>query len=408
MASSVFAQTDSTNEFHIKNKILINKIDTSKERDIADVIHSFSKKKQNDSTRRDTDVKKYHLSFVPAVGYTLQTGFAGIVSENLAYRVDRNPATKLSSITTSFTYSQYHQSIVPLQADIWTKGNKYNIVSDNRFIQYPSDIYGLGGKTDPSVDITVDFSGLKLHETILKTIAKDFYLGAGIYFDKFWNIKGEAVDSLSNRRVNRILGKTEVASGLAFKALYDNRLNQLNPTIGTYANIVFRPSFTFMGSQTNWQSLLLDLREYFTFPKSSHNVIAIWNIEWLTTGGKPPYLILPSTGWDDQYNTGRGYIQGRFRGNNMYYVESEYRFRISRNGLIGGVVFANAEKFTGNFSSPFNSIRHSVPIETSIAPGAGVGLRLKLNKFSGANLCVDYGFGENGSRGFFVNLGEVF
>jgi len=254
----------------------------------------------------------------------------------------------------------------------------------------------------------VDFSGLKLHETILKTIAKDFYLGAGIYFDKFWDIKGEADDSTSNRRVNRILGNKEVASGLAFKVLYDNRLNQLNAPKGTYANIVYRPNFTFMGSQTTWQSLLLDLRKYFTFPKNSHNVVAIWSMDWLTTGGKPPYLLLPSTGWDDQYNTGRGYIQGRFRGNNMYYLESEYRFRISSNGLVGGVVFANAEKFTGDFSSPFNSLRRTVRTETSIEPGAGLGLRMKLNKFSGANLCVDYGFGENGSRGFFVNLGEVF
>jgi hypothetical protein len=36
----------------------------------------------------------------------------------------------------------------------------------------------------------------------------------------------------------------------------------------------------------------------------------------------------------------------------------------------------------------------------------GVGLR--LNKFSYANLCVDYGIGTEGSKGIFVNLGEVF
>ena len=393
------AQTDSLYNFHKKEKVEFNKFDSSKERDLADVIHSLSKKKHTDTTRRDEDVKKYHLSFVPAVGYTLQTGFAGIVSENLAYRVDKSPDTKLSSITTSFTYSQYNQSIVPLQADIWTKGNKYNIVSDNRFIQYPSDIYGLGGKTDPNKGVTIDFSGLKLHETILKTVTKDLYIGAGIYYDQFWNIA--AIDSLKKRtalRFNNTVGYKEIANGLAFKVLYDDRLNQLNPNNGWYANLVFRPNFKFMGSQSNWQSVLLDIRKYITFPGNSKNVLALWSMDWLTASGHPPYLLLPSTGWDDQYNTGRGYIQGRFRGNNMYYLEGEYRFRISSNGLLGGVVFANAEKFSGEISQQFNSI----------APGAGVGLRLKLNKFSGANLCVDYGFGENGSRGFFVNLGEVF
>ena len=397
--SVAISQTDTINQLNKYTHKQPIEYDSTKERDIKDIVNGISKKKYTDSSYQVKANKKYQFSFVPAVGYTLQTGFAGIVSENLAYRVDKNPNTKLSSITTSFTYSQYHQSIIPLQADIWTKGNKYNIVSDNRFIQYPSDIYGLGGRTDPNKGVTINFSGLKLHETILKNVSKDLFLGIGIYYDQFWNI--QAIDTLKKRaalRFNNTVGYKEIADGLAFKVLYDNRLNQLNPNNGWYANAVFRPNFMFMGSQTNWQSLLLDVRKYIPFPASSKNVLAFWSMDWLTVSGKPPYLLLPSTGWDDQYNTGRGYIQGRFRGDNMYYLESEYRFRISRNGLLGGVVFANAEKFSGEISKQFNSI----------APGAGVGLRLKLNKFSGANLCVDYGIGENGSKGFFVNLGEVF
>jgi hypothetical protein len=106
----------------------------------------------------------------------------------------------------------------------------------------------------------------------------------------------------------------------------------------------------------------------------------------------------PATGWDDQYNTGRGYIQSRFRGNNMSYLETEYRFGISKNGLVGGILFVNAEKFSDELSATYKSI----------LPGYGLGLRLKLNKYSKTNICLDYGFGNNSSQGFFVNLGEVF
>jgi len=373
--------------------------DSSKLLDLGDIINRLTKKKKDNTNIKNYQHKHYHNSFVPALGYTLQTGFAGIASINLAYKTDNNPDTKMSSITTSFTYSQYHQSIIPLQADIWTKNNEYNFVSDNRFIQYPSDIYGLGGRTDPNKGVTINFSGLKLHETILKSVSKDLYLGIGLYYDQFWNIA--AIDSLKKRtaiQFGKELGTSETSSGIALKLLYDNRLNQLAPSNGWYINTVFRPNFTFMGSQTNWQSLMIDVRKYITFPKNSNNVLCFWNLDWLTTRGTPPYLILPSTGWDDQYNTGRGYIQGRFRGDNMYYFESEYRFNISRNGLLGGVIFSNLERFSGEISKQFSYI----------APGAGIGLRLKLNKFSGANLCLDYGIGENGSRGFFVNLGEVF
>jgi hypothetical protein len=155
-----------------------------------------------------------------------------------------------------------------------------------------------------------------------------------------------------------------------------------------------------MGSDNNWQSLLIELRKYIRFPNNSKNILAFWSYNWLTLGkGRPPYLLLPSTGWDDFYNTGRGYIQGRYRGKDMLYFETEYRFGITKNGLLGGVVFANAESFSREISKQQLAF---------IAPAAGLGIRIRLNKFSGANLCVDYGFGTDGSRGISVNLGEVF
>ena len=82
----------------------------------------------------------------------------------------------------------------------------------------------------------------------------------------------------------------------------------------------------------------------------------------------------------------------------MIYAEAEYRFGISKNGLLGGVVFANGQSFSRTISNQL----------TIISPGFGAGLRIKLNKYSNTNLCIDYGFGTNGSNGIFLNLGEVF
>ena len=82
----------------------------------------------------------------------------------------------------------------------------------------------------------------------------------------------------------------------------------------------------------------------------------------------------------------------------MLYYETEYRFRISKNGILGGTVFVNGQTFSAEQFSKYGALK----------TGYGVGLRIKLNKFSGANICIDYGFGKNGSRGFAVNLGEIF
>ena len=189
-----------------------------------------------------------------------------------------------------------------------------------------------------------------------------------------------------------------MSSGLVGILSYDNRKNSINPEKGLYAKLEYRPNTTWMGSNTNWQSLTIDARKYINFPNGSRNVLAFWSYNWLTLSGKPPYLDLPGTGWDPFNNTGRGYIQGRFRSPNMLYVESEYRFVMSRNGLFGGVGFVNAQSFSNWPGGKFNNI----------APAAGFGLRVKVNKTSRTNIAVDYGFGLNGSRGLFVNLGEVF
>lgn len=376
--------------------------DNGKDRDIIDVIHHWSKNHTHPHGLTPvTKAHRYHLSLVPAAGYTLQTGFAGLISSNIGFYTSDSSDAKISSILTSITYSQYNQIILPFQADIWTHKNKYNIVIDWRYLRYPSETFGLGGRTDPNDGYTINFSYLKFHQSRLKSVARNLYLGLGYYFDYFWNIREvDPPPGIKTAFQRYGLYPTEKAGGLAFRFLYDNRVNQIKPENGWYINVVQRVNAPVFLSDTTWESLLIDVRKYIHFPGSSRNVLALWSYNWITTGGKPPYLLLPSTGWDDQYNTGRGYIQGRYRGRNMFYLEAEYRFGISANGLIGGVVFLNSQSFTRQF---ILSEKHM-----NFAQGYGAGLRIKLNKHSGANLCIDYGFGQDGSHGFFVNLGEVF
>ena len=329
----------------------------------------------------------------------MQTGWAGIVSGNMAFYTDTAKDNKISNVQSNISYSQYKQTIFPLQANIWSKGNRYNFITDFRYINYPSSIYGLGRRVDPNTGYTISYTGIKLHQTVMRSLGGDLYIGAGFYYDKFYNIK--AIDSLTasvNQQLTRRLGSKETAAGVTLRFLYDSRLNQINPHHGSYFNITYRTSEKAFGSDSTWQSLQIDARTYIPFPKNSGNVLAFWMLDWLTANGTPPYLLLPSTGWDDNYNTGRGYVQSRFRGKQMFYFESEYRFSISNNGLFGGVVFANMQSFSSDLSAQYSQL----------FPGYGLGLRLQLNKYSKTNLCIDYGFGKNGSRGFFVNLGEVF
>ncbi|HEX3081460.1 MAG TPA: hypothetical protein VHQ04_13380 [Puia sp.] len=373
-----------------------------KQIDLIDIAQRIFNK--NSVDREDVVVDKkgrVHFSAFPAVGYTLQTGFAGVISANAAFFTSghNHETENISTVITSIAYTSKSQIIFPIASSIWTKNNEYNILSDWRYLKYPSETFGLGGHTQQDSFYNVDYSYLKLHQAILKKIATDLYAGLGYDFDYFWNISEVNPPADHETDFQEYgLNNTEKASGLSFILKYDSRRNPINPQKGVYANILFQPKFTFMGSDANWQSLLLEFRGYFKFPEHSRNVMAFWSYNWFTLGGYPPYLLLPSTGWDEFSNTGRGYIQGRFRSLNMIDQEAEYRFTISRNGLFGGVVFANAETFSDVLTG-----RYEV-----ISPGAGFGIRIMLNKFSRTKIALDYAWGTQGSSGFFVNLGEVF
>ncbi len=374
--------------------------------DLADIARQVLVK--NAKPRVDTSGLRdfsTHISAVPAVGYSQVTQYAVVLSCNIAFYTGRKENDNISSVLTSLTYSQLKQVILPIQSNIWWKGGKYNLQTDWRLLQYPSYTYGLGTQTQNLAD-TIDYSYFRMHQSLYRSIAKNLYAGLGFDLDYYWNIQ-----QLSNppaRSDFSIYGfsKTEFASGVSVSLLFDSRKNSINPDQGSYLNISYRPKFTFLGSDANWQSMLIEYKVYKKFPSGTDNVFAFWSYNWLTWGGKPPYLMLPSTGWDAYVNTGRGYIQGRFRGSDMVYMEAEYRFNITSNGLFGGVIFGNAETFSSRASTMAGNASFNTfdPIE----PGYGVGLRIKLNKFSRANLCIDYGWGTGGSRGVAVNLGEVF
>lgn len=369
---------------------------TVKEKDIIDVINSLRGKQK--AAKKDTAKRRYYLSLLPSAGYTLSTGFAVDLSGSAVFYTNPTKQGKLSNVFSNITYDQHQQFLFHTNSVIWSKHEDYAFIGDWRFLKYPENTFGLGSLTTKSATNLLDYKYLRFYETVLKRVASNFYTGFGYNLDFHYNISegGNADGTVSDFRKYGYNAKS-VSSGLTYNLLYDDRLNPVNPINGIYANAIYRTNFSFLGSDMQWQSLTFDLRKYVRTSKRNNNVLAFWMLDWVTLGGNPPYLDLPSIGWDNSGNTGRGYPQGRFRGRSMLYLESEYRFNISRNQLFGGVLFANAESFSNYSNNHFDKV----------LPAFGPGLRIKFNKQARTNLCVDYGIGLH-SQGFFVNLGEVF
>jgi outer membrane protein assembly factor BamA len=377
------------------------------QKDVGDIIKRiFHKPKPavpGEYVKPDSSRKIYY-SLLPGLGYALQTGFTLAFTTNVAFYTGKRSTTNLSSITAIALYSQYKQFFTPIISNIWLPGNNFGFSGDWRYYHYPSLTFGLGGHTSLSNPDHLDYSYFRFYETAFRKIKGNFFGGIGYNLDYHWNIHDLDAEKGANTDFQKYEGSVpgrSVSSGISLNLLYDTRKNPNNPEPGHYFNAVYTPHLQALGSDRNWQSLLLDFRKYIRLPFDSKNTLAFWNMYWLTLSGKPPYLDLPGTGWDTYNNMGRGYIQGRIKGNNLLYLETEYRFRISQNGLFGGVVFANIETVS-------NWPQSSSPDFDKLYPAAGLGIRLKANKLSNTNFSIDYAVGIGGSKGFMLNLGEAF
>ncbi len=372
------------------------------QKDIGDVLKSAFHLKSK--TKKDTVGLKPEISVVPALGYSLQSRLAVLLAGNAAFRTA--PGSNVSTVISSLAYTQNKQVTLPIQSSIWSHDNNYDFVGEIRLYRYPQSTFGLGSSSNIENEAPMDYDYLRFSEIALRKVTGEFYVGGGYIIDYHADI---TIQPTENGTVSdyvkyvpaKALDKPNrhtTSSGFTLNGQYDTRDSPINASSGFYATYEFRQNLKTLGSTTTWSSLILDVRKYFRFPASSNNVIAFWSYDWLTLSGKPPYLDLPSTLWDASTNAGRGYIQGRFRGAQMVYGETEYRYHITSNGLIGGVVFINAESFS---AAPGTRLQ-------TVQPAFGPGLRIKLNKVSKTNISIDYGFGTQGSRGLFVNVGELF
>ncbi|WP_157815999.1 BamA/TamA family outer membrane protein [Spirosoma pollinicola] len=365
--------------------------------DIWDMYYRFINKKGH--RRSDHAKPGLHSTIFPELAYAIQTGVAVGLNANLSF-TSANPEQNISTIIFTPQYTQYHQIIVPVVLNLWTKDNRFNIVTDWRYYDYSADNFGLGSNSPANADDHLTYSYMRLQQAVLRQVAPNLSVGVGYALDYHWNIRDVNSTPQLNDDFERYGTMTKtVSSGPTFSVQYTNRRNPNNPQSGFFGSVVVRPNLRLLGSDQNWQSVIADFRKYVPLSSNGRHILAFWNMNWLSLGGQAPYLDLPSTGWDTYSNMGRGYVQGRYRGRNLVYLEAEYRAQLLPSGLLGAVLFTNMQTY-----SDYPNTNHF----GRLLPGGGVGLRVKMNKHSNLNFAIDYGFGIGGAQGLFLNFGEVF
>src|SRR5258708_870827 len=102
----------------------------------------------------------------------------------------------------------------------------------------------------------------------------------------------------------------EVSGGTNVGLFYDTRDNATNAQRGWLAGASNRAFFGgFLGGDSTWQDLYVDVRAYRKLDKESRHRLAFWFLGDMVTGGTAPYLDLPATASNDG-RSARGYAEG--------------------------------------------------------------------------------------------------
>lgn len=395
--------------------------------DISDWVDSSFKTK-TDTSISNIIAKKVHTTFLPVIGYEPANGFIFGSGLSLTSILGDAINTHISSGLFNFVLTSKKQIIFNFRSNIYSKNDDWILQGDWRFLLFNQTTYGLGiyntefdkfdfninglgaDKKNIPEEEPMRFNYFRFNESVNRKIAKSLYVGFGINIDVHTKIRDKLLDIKNNSKItNHYYYSTKngfnhikySTNGLLMNVIYDSRDNTINTFKGQYAQLSLRSNLIFLGSSAKSTTLFYDFRKYFLLSSDVRgHVLAFWTWGQFLMSGKLPYLALPSITWDTYNRSGRGYVQGRFRGENMVYMESEYRFPLSKSGLLGGVLFVNVT--TASCSS---SNQH---LFSSVAPGYGTGIRIKLDKQTRTNLIMDVGFGKFHSGGVYFNLQETF
>jgi Omp85 superfamily domain len=341
--------------------------------------------------------KKVHFSFFPTD--TKNAGGRVLVSSfNATFSMGDQSNTNDSTIYLIPYISFNNQYGLELYPTIWLKNNSWNFVGEYFILNYPQDTWGLGGNTSENNPTLVDGKQIRFHQNVLRGIMPNFAIGIGYQFDKHYELEILNNDFLNTHPEFPIGKKYEsISSGISIPLVYDSRKNINNPRDGMYSSVTYLYNDPSLGSDSKWQSLFIDVRNYFPF-SFARSVLAVRSYYWTILSGEVPYFDLPSTRSEPgTASSSRGLQKDRYRSNAIFFLESEYRFNITRNGFVGGVVFANTTS-----ASEYNT-QHF----THWQPAVGTGIRLKFNKYTKVNVAFDVGFSKDFTN-VYLKIGEVF
>ncbi len=404
----------------------------------ADTSHVMTKaeKKAAKKAAKEAPPQKgsSYLTALPVISSNPSFGFMYGAALSASRYMGDPSTTNISTGMLSLTLTTQNQTLLVFKSTMYGEDNSWLLDLDWRYLKSSQATYGVGSGplsarlasdgfqiNENFMSAPIDkgnllsFNWARIHQTFSKRIRPGLYLGLGYHLDHIsdiddnltnWDTTQPVISSYSAYNQKYGFDSTKsVLSGASLNLIYDTRDNMNETYKGTYAYVRFKMNPEFVGSDQSSSELWTELRKYINLtPVNNENILALWWYGSFQTSGNLPYLNLPALGYDHYSGSGRGYTQGRIRGQSLMYGEIEYRRKLFSTRKIQDFFGMN---FFANFTTASN-VDNGQKLFDYVDPAYGLGFRLLLSPKSRTTLSLDYAKGKYNSSGFYFMLNEFF
>ncbi len=354
----------------------------------------FSQEALTDSVDQSKPVKKVKKIIIPTVSYNNSfKAMFGFMASGF-YKLNANDTiSPVSSSTLIGTYSTNNTWYVVQANKFYIKEDRYRSklvggfgsINFQTFVDWSDIIGGLPPGIIPVpppgdgvfVDYNTKFQFVYLD--FLARVYKKLYLGANLVYSHSLT-EFDAVGDPSEE-VNLF--------GFGFASEYDTRNNQFMPLNGFNGKFNTMSFLESLGSSSNYTNINLEYNKY--FPQGERNTILLRALGKAAIGDVP-FAGQNVVGRDDL----RGYSNGKYRANQVYDVQSEYRHWFAEKwGFVafGGVATAINDASDLSFDN--------------LLPAVGGGIRFLAIPSANISIGMDVAVGKD-DWGLYFRIGEAF
>ena len=354
----------------------------------------FSQEALTDSVDQSKPVKKVKKIIIPTVSYNNSfKAMFGFMASGF-YKLNANDTiSPVSSSTLIGTYSTNNTWYVVQANKFYIKEDRYRSklvggfgsINFQTFVDWSDIIGGLPPGIIPVpppgdgvfVDYNTKFQFVYLD--FLARVYKKLYLGANLVYSHSLT-EFDAIGDPSEE-VNLF--------GFGFASEYDTRNNQFMPLNGFNGKFNTMSFLESLGSSSNYTNINLEYNKY--FPQGERNTILLRALGKAAIGDVP-FAGQNVVGRDDL----RGYSNGKYRANQVYDVQSEYRHWFAEKwGFVafGGVATAINDASDLSFDN--------------LLPAVGGGIRFLAIPSANISIGMDVAVGKD-DWGLYFRIGEAF